>query len=213
MAGYNAMVPKICPDLPAAQKDALALANKSAIIYTSVLLRDWRAVHRLGIGYVAAPGGYYGMAMLDFPVSMGGYSCAQNPGQPIVMHMERFCKGGDHNARFREQILAGRRELYATPFATIERETRRQLAGILAGGGFDPAADIAAITVNRWGHGYAYPAYHPLDSQSEDGYQPIVVARQRHGRIAIANSDAAGEAYLSAAIEQAHRAVTELEQI
>lgn len=210
MAGYNAMVPKICPDLPAAQKDALALANKSAIVYTSVLLRNWRAVHKLGVGYVAAPGSYYGMAMLDFPVSMGGYAFAENPEQPIIMHMERFCKGGDRNASYREQIIAGRRELYATPFETIERETRRQLNGILAGGGFDPAEDIAAITVNRWGHGYAYPAYYSLDAQAEDGYQRIAGARQRHGRISIANSDAAGEAYLPAAIEQAHRAVAEL---
>jgi hypothetical protein len=34
---------------------------------------------------------------------------------------------------------------------------------MLAGGGFDPAEDIAAITVNRWGHGYAYPGDYPFD--------------------------------------------------
>jgi spermidine dehydrogenase len=213
MAGYNAMVPKICPELPSVQKNALALASKSPIIYTTVLLRNWHAVHKLGVGYVAAPGSYYGMAMLDFPVTMGGYSFSQNPEQPIVMHMERFPKGPDHDATLREQILAGRRELYATPFETIERETRRQLAGILAGGGFDPAEDIAAITVNRWGHGYAYPADDAFGPQYADGEQPMIVARQRLGRIAIANSDAGGEAYLSTAIEQAHRAVSELNSI
>jgi spermidine dehydrogenase len=210
MAGYNAMVPAICPELPAAQKQALALANKSPIVYTSVLLRNWHAVYKLGIGYVAAPGSYYGMAMLDFPVSMGGYTFSQNPDQPIVMHMERFFKGTDPSASLRDQILAGRRELYATPFESLERETRAQLAGMLAGGGFDPAEDIAAITVNRWGHGYAYPGDYPFDPKYADDERPIVVGRQRFGRIAIANSDAGGEAYIAAAIDQAYRAVTEL---
>jgi spermidine dehydrogenase len=210
MAGYNAMLPKICPDLPAVQKDALALANKSPIIYTSVLLRNWRALHRLGIGYMASPGGYYGMAMVDFPVSLGGYAFSKSPDQPIILHMERFPKGNDPLASLREQILAGRRELFATPFETIERETRQQLAGALASGGFDPANDIAAITVNRWGHGYAYPGNYPLDPEYEDDKRPIVVGRQRFGRIAIANSDAGGQAYVGAAIDQAHRAVSEL---
>jgi hypothetical protein len=31
-------------------------------------------------------------------------------------------------------------------YSELERETRRQLAEALAGGGFDPAEDIAAIT-------------------------------------------------------------------
>ncbi|MDA1063557.1 MAG: NAD(P)/FAD-dependent oxidoreductase [Proteobacteria bacterium] len=197
MAGNNAMVPKICPDMPTVQKEELALATRSPIIYTSVLLRNWHAVQKLGVGYMVSPGAYYGMAMVDFPVSMGGYVFAKSPEQPIILHMERFPKGNDRNASLREQILAGRRELYATPFASIERETRTQLAGALAAGGFDPAEDIAAITVNRWAHGYAY------ERSMERG-------RQRHGRISIANSDAGGVAYVSTAIEQAHRAVRDL---
>jgi spermidine dehydrogenase len=159
---------------------------------------------------MASPGAYYGMAMVDFPVSLGGYAFSKNPDQPIILHMERFPKGNDPLASLREQMLAGRRELFATPFETIERETRQQLAGALASGGFDPAEDIAAITVNRWGHGYAYPGSYPFDPEYEDDKRPIVVGRQRFGRIAIANSDAGGQAYVGAAIDQAHRAVSEL---
>ena len=84
--------------------------------------------------------------MLDFPVSMGGYTFSQSPEEPIIVHMERFATGDDPNATPREQRIAGRSELFATSFETLERETRKQLAGALAGGGFDPAADIAAIT-------------------------------------------------------------------
>ncbi len=41
-------------------------------------------------------------------------------------------------------------------FETFERKIRNQLSRILSAGGFDPARDIEAITLNRWPHGYAY---------------------------------------------------------
>ena len=211
MAGYNAMIPHMCPELPAEQREALAFAIKAPIVYTSVLLRNWRAWKKLGIGFFSSPGAYYTVSMLDFPVSMGGYEFSASPDEPIVVHMERFAVGDDPNATRREQRLAGRRELFATSFETLERETRRQLAGALAGGGFDPAEDIAAITVNRWGHGYSY-RYRPRWDSGYDGDEaPHVVGRRRLGRISIANSDAAASAYIEAAIDQAHRAIAEID--
>ena len=51
--------------------------------------------------------------------------------------------------------------LLATSFETFERQIRDQLGRTLGPGGFDPARDITAITVNRWPHGYAYE-YNPL---------------------------------------------------
>lgn len=211
MAGYNAMIPNICPELPADQRAALAFGVKSPIIYTSVLLKNWRAWKKLGIGFFSAPGSYYAVSMLDFPVSMGGYNYATNPDEPIVVHMERFPKGDLPEGTPREQILAGRRELFATPYETIERETRRQLAGALAGGGFDPAEDIAGITVNRWGHGYAYRYNRKFDTGYESGPYPHVIGRKKFGRITIANSDAAAGASVNAAVSQAHRAISEIE--
>jgi protoporphyrinogen oxidase len=69
--------------------------------------------------------------------------------------------------------------------------------------------DVTAITVNRWPHGYAYtptPLYDDPAHQAEIAKQ----ARQRLGRIAIANSDSGWDAYTHVAIDQAHRAVLEL---
>src|SRR6266404_2084497 len=40
----------------------------------------------------------------------------------------------------------------------FERNIRDQLGRTLQDGGFDPARDITAITVNRWPHGYS-PEY------------------------------------------------------
>jgi spermidine dehydrogenase len=177
------------------------------------LLRNWRAWEKLGVGFFASPGDYHAVAMLDFPVSMGGYSFSPNPDEPMVVHLERFEKGDDHTAPAQEQALAGRRKLYATPFETIERNTRQQLAGALAGGGFDPATDIAAITANRWGHGYAYSHDYISDPDYRHSEQPNVVGRQRLGRITIANSDAGASATVPSAVGQASRAVAELADI
>src|SRR5260370_27764968 len=61
------------------------------------------------------------------------------------------------------------------------------------GTGLSSARDIAAITVNRWPHGYSYVANSLFDS---DDYESTVeLARRPFGRIAIANSDAGGDAY------------------
>ena len=76
---------------------------------------------------------------------------------------------------------------------------------------FDPASDIAGITVNRWGHGYSYRYDPDWDSGYEGEEEPHVVGRRRLGRIAVANCDSAASASIDAAIEAAHRAVTEIE--
>jgi len=102
-------------------------------------------------------------------------------------------------------------QLFTTTFETFERNIRDQLARTLSAGGFDPARDIAGITVNRWPHGYAYE-YNSLFDKFwlEGGEQPCVIARQRFGRIGIANADAAAYAYTDAAIDEAYRAVQEI---
>jgi spermidine dehydrogenase len=82
---------------------------------------------------------------------------------------------------------------------------------MFGGGGFDPAADILGITVNRWPHGYAYQYSSLADPfWLEGGERPCDVARRPYGRITIANADAAAYSYSDAAIDQARRAVDEL---
>jgi spermidine dehydrogenase len=111
----------------------------------------------------------------------------------------------------RAQHRAGRQDLYETSFETFERYIREQLTRSIGMGGFDPARDIAAITVNRWPHGYAYQ-YNSLWDPFwlEGGPQPCVAARQPFGRVAIANADADAYAYTDCAINQAYRAVSDL---
>jgi spermidine dehydrogenase len=76
-------------------------------------------------------------------------------------------------------------------FDDFERRIMRQMNGALAPGGFDADRDIAAITVNRWPHGYAYEYNEfsdPPGKNRENG--PHIAGRAQIGRISIANSDA-----------------------
>jgi spermidine dehydrogenase len=100
--------------------------------------------------------------------------------------------------------------MLATSFEVFERNIRDQLGRTLGAGGFDPARDITAITVNRWPHGYAYEYNYLFDPHWPPGQAPHEIGRARFGRIAIANSDAGAAAYTDSAIDQAHRAVQEL---
>jgi spermidine dehydrogenase len=210
LAGYNMMIPYLCPELPAPQRAALAQLVKSPLVYTNVLLRSWQAWKRAGLAEVYCPGSYHQTAMLDYPVSMPGYAFSAGPDEPILVHMERAPIHPDSGLSRREQYRAGRRELLATSFETMERAIRTQLAGMLGHVGFDPARDIEAITVNRWGHGYAWSYTGHADPEYAPDEYPHVRGRRPFGRIRIANSDAGATALLPAAIDEAYRAVAEL---
>jgi spermidine dehydrogenase len=203
------MIPYICEELPAKQREALASAQKVPLLYTNVLIRNWTPFQKLGANSVYSPGMYHSSVNLDLPVSIGGYECAQKPEEPIVVHMMKAaCHPG---LPARQQHSYGRMELYTTSFETMERNIRDQLARTVGPGGFDPARDIAAITVNRWPHGYAYEYNSLFDSFWLEGSEtPCEVARKPHGRIAIANADAGAYAYTDEAINQAYRAVSEI---
>jgi spermidine dehydrogenase len=207
LACWNMMIPYLCPELPARQKEALHDLVKVPLVYTSVALRNWRAFKALGVHEVYAPGSYHSGIRLNEVVDIGGYRSVRSPDDPILVHMMRApCSPGLDE---REQHRIGRAELLATSFEAFERSIRDQLARMLGPGGFDPAADITAITINRWPHGYAYE-YNPLfDPDWSEHEQPHVIGRAPLGRITIANADSGAGAYTDVAIEQAYRAIGE----
>ena len=207
LASWNMMIPYLCPEMSAPQKTALHQLIKTPLVYTSVALRDWEAFKKLGIRSVTAPGGYHSTFRLNQPVNIGSYESPRDPSAPMLVHMLRTpAKPGLPE---RVQHKAGRAELLATPFETFEREIRAQLGRALSAGGFDPARDIVGIAVNRWPHGYA-PEYNSLIDGPDNKETANLIARQRFGRIAIANSDSGLGAYTDVAINQAYRAVNEL---
>ena len=208
LACWNMMIPYLCPQLPDRQKEALHYQVKVPLVYTNVALSNWRAFAALGVSVIHCPGGYHSSVLLNPVTDIGSYHSPRSPNEAILVRMVRTpCYPGMSE---RDQHRMGRAELLTTSFATFEEKIRDQLGRILGPGGFDPARDITAITVNRWPHGYAYE-YNPLfDPDWPEGEAPHEIGRASFGPIAIANSDAAAAAYTDAAIDQGHRAVEEL---
>ena len=214
LACYNMAIPYLCEELPEEQKQALSQSLKAPLVYTSVLIRNWHSFVKLGVNNVKCPGSYFSGISLTPPMSIGDYHHAKSPDEANILHMTRIPLSPGLSAQ--EQWKAGRLELLTTTFETFERNIRDQLGRMLSPGGFDPARDIEAITVNRWPHGYAY-GQNP--ETGEIAYQldevapekaPWIAARQPFGRISIANSDAAANAMTEGAIGEAHRAVMDL---
>jgi spermidine dehydrogenase len=211
LACYNRVVPYICPELPQEQVEAIRKAVKIPLVYISVAVRNWKAFEKLGYHnfYIPQPQMMHSFGM-DFPVSMGGYRYTQNSAEPTVIHGTYVPTVPDQGLTEREQHVEGRRHVYELTFDDFERDIVAAMSGALAGGGFDAERDIAAITVNRWPHGYAYEyneLYDPPEWSREHG--PHLLGARQLGRISIANSDAAAFAFVNGAFDAAHRAVNE----
>ena len=208
LACYHAMIPYIAPEASSEQRAALHDNVRAPLVYVNVVVRNWQPWHKLGVAYIENPGGTFSAA-LDFPVSLDGYQFSADPSKPTCLHLMHTPTAPNQGLNMREQYRAGRARLYAMSFADFEREIRDELGRMLGSAGFDFDRDVAAITVNRWPHGYAYtptPLYDDPENQARIAKQ----ARRRLGRIAIANSDSGWDAYTHVAIDQAHRAVREL---
>ena len=209
LACFHMMIPHIAPELPAPQRAALARNVKTPICYTNVLVRNWRAFANLKVNSIAAPMGFHHQVSLDFPVSLGGYRHVRDPSEPMLLHLVHVPGAPNQGLDARAQFRIGQGKLYAMTFADFEERIRDDLDRMLGPGGFSSARDIAAITVNRWPHGYSYVANSLYDPDDYEG-SVLKIARQPFGPVAIANTDAGGDAWVHYAIDQADRAVKEL---
>jgi spermidine dehydrogenase len=213
-AAYHSMLPYVCPDVPEEQVAAHRSSVRAPLVYTNVLIRNWQSLVKVGMRRAYCPGSFFQTVMPTHPVSMGDYRFSVSPEEPVILHMNHVPLAPGLPAP--EQFRAGQHALHQITFETFERNVRDQLGRMLGPGGFNPARDIAGITVNRWPHGYAYS----VDAESNEvawwlnwwphERRPWVDARQRVGNIAFANTDAASNAMTESAIEEAHRAVHDL---
>ncbi len=210
LACYHAIIPHLCPEVPAAQQEAQRYQVKHPMLVTNVLLRSGKGFEQLGISGAYCPGRLHAKVLLIGGVDTAGYRQGQDLEGPVPVMFWGMVAPPRRDVPIHDQLREARQVLLEMRFEDFEREVRTVLDGILGPTGFDVAEDILAITVNRWPHGYAYGYLDLWDSDWEAGRAPHEIARRPVGNIAIANSDAAASAYTQAAIEEAIRAVGEL---
>jgi spermidine dehydrogenase len=209
LACFHMMVPYLMPQLPQAQREALALNVKTPLVYTNVVTRNWQPWLALKVFDIAAPMSFFNHVALDFPVDLGGYRHPRDPTEPMVLHLEHVPGAPNSGLDARAQFHVGQAKIFAMTFADFEVRIRDQLDRMLGPGGFASERDIVAITVNRWPHGYGYVENSLFDGGDYED-RVLKLARQPFGRVSIANSDAGGDAYAHLAISEAARAVQEL---
>jgi len=210
LACYNSLIPHLCPELPDAQKEGLKYGSKVPLVWANVVLRDRAPFEKAGAKLYQCPNHYFNVVTQSPSTKLSDYQAPDDLNDPMVVFMMGSpVPKKEPGQTARDQYRLARYALLETPFSTFEQEIRNQFIDMFGPHGFDADQDIEAITVNRWAHGYAYEYLELDDGPFKKGSYPYEIGRQQFGRISIANSDAAGKAYLDAAIDQAWRAVRE----
>lgn len=209
MASYNMMLPHIVTEMPNEQKIALSSNVKASLVYSKVVIRNWKSFVKLGIHEIYAPKMPYTRIKLDYPVNIGDYKHSQNPNEPMCLHMVYVPVLPNSELDARSKSRLARYKLLSTPFSDLEKDIRNQLQRMLGPGGFNHKNDILGITVNRWSHGYSY-TYNSLYDKLNESSKIIETARSPIGNITIANSDSSWIPFTHTAIDMAFRAVDEL---
>ena len=210
LACFNSIIPRLCPELPEEQREALKYGVKVPFHWANVVLRVGAPFYEAGAEFFECPDSYFSVVTKSPATTFRDFRPPQGPGEPLVLFMMRSpTPGKEPDLSARDLFRQVRYEMLETPFSTYEGEIRRQLTAMFSAHGFDAERDIEAITVNRWAHGYAYNYLELDDGPFEDGKYPHEIGRRQFGRISIANSDSEARAFLDGAIESGWRAVKE----
>jgi len=209
MAGYNMMIPYLCPQLPTEQKAALKQMVKIPMMSASVLLKNGQALNNLGSAYYYSPGKLY-VETMGSERSLGSHEFSFDPTKPVPLYMIGGLMHSNREQIPQEQFKDSRRQLLATSFEDLALDVTSHLDEMLSPGGFDSKRDIVGLVVNRWPHGYAYDFKGVHDAKYASGEAPYEIGRQKFGNIAIANSDAGAQPLANVAIDQGYRAINEL---
>jgi len=210
LACYHVIIPHLCPELPEAQKEAQRYQVKHPMLVTNVLVKNSKTLDQLGISGAYCPGRMHAKVFITKGVDTAGYQPDYHKDEAVPLMFWGMMAPPARNLPIQSQLRAARGVLLTKTFEDFEREVRSVLDGLLGPAGFNVQEDILAITVNRWPHGYSYGYLNLWDEEYAPGEAPHEIARKPIGNISIANCDAAASAYTQAAIEEAIRAVDEL---
>lgn len=198
---------RILPNLPASHHTAYDSFHHSSVLVANVALTNWRFLQKLGFGACVWQGGFGFAANIRRPMVVGDDRARFDPDEPTVMtfYVPYYFPGLSPL----EQGQLGRLQLLNKPFSDFERAIREQMLTLFGEGGFDPAADIAGIILNRWGHAYVNPG--PGFMFGTDRREPAPdIIRRPFGRIAIGHSELQGHQNWVGAAAEGRRAVEAL---
>ena len=212
LACWHRVIPHITDELPAAQVEALNDQVKTPLVYANVLVRNFEAFAKLGIGgFSTVPSGFWSRSSRRRSGLDGRLPVRRSRRRtPFSFTSGRFPASATACSA-RDQATAGRYRLTTMTFEDMERMHPRPAAARPR----PPAASTPRATSRRSPSTAGATATRsntcgPGTATGRDGPLPIETARKGWGRIAIANADSGAYAYAHSAIDQAGRAVNEL---
>ncbi len=209
LACFNMLVPYALGGVPTEQAAALRQNVKMPLVYTNVLVRDWRPWQRLGVHEIYGVSSFHSRVKLDYPVSIGGYRCSTGSGGANrAAHGSRADR--PRNRRIRA-LPCARHEgccSRARSASTKPRYARISRACLAREASMRSATSLRSPSIA--GRTATPGAPNTLVDDWEAHEAIIESARRPVGRVTIANSDSAWSAYAHVAIDEAHRAVSEL---
>lgn len=208
MAGGGWINKHVVRDLPAPLREAFDREHYSTVLVANVALTNWRFLERLGITACVYTGGEFGFSCnIRRPMHLQGYEPPLDPNEPTVLTFYAPLTMPGLDAR--TQGAACRALALGTPFREYERRIRSQMVRLFGGAGFDPARDIAGITLNRWGHAYVVPEP-GFFIGTPDRPTPGEVIRRGFGRIAFGSASLRGYQNFRGGVYEGRRAVEQL---
>jgi spermidine dehydrogenase len=196
----------ILSDIPDDLRAAYEQFAYAPALIINVALRRWRFLYELGctacrwfdddegIGYCCN---------VRQTMTSAQHAPALHPDQPAVLsfYMGLTIPG----LPAAQQGMAARAKFLATPYMDFEVRVRRQMLRLFGAHGFDPAHDIAAIVLNRWGHARLIepPGFHYGQSSKPS---PLERVREGYGRVSIGHSELNGAQHWGSALEYGRKA-------
>ena len=131
LACYNAIIPHLAPELPTAQKAALAQCVKRPMLVVNTVLRNGQVLQKLGIKGAQLPGSFLQNVFLVTGVNVGDYHPGWRPEDACVMQSFASFGSPQPGASLASQARTARAQMLAMPFEDYEREVRGVLQSLL----------------------------------------------------------------------------------
>ena len=208
MAGGCWTSKMVVRDLPSAHRQAYDQFYRSPCLMANVAVRNWRFLYRLGISGCQWFEGLGSFTAVRKVPAFSTDNKTIGPDSPVVLTLKVLYPYP--GLSLLEQGNRGRAELLSTSFREYERKIREQLTEMFSPSGFDPHREIAGIVLNRWGHAYVSPQPGFFFGMDGNPAPRQTLRAAPFGRIAFANTELSGAPDHRTAIEEAHRAVSQL---
>ena len=140
LACFHMVIPHIMPELSEPQCEALRANVKTPLVYTNVLVRNWRSLAAWSERHFRA-GVVSHQVSLDFPVSLGGYRHTRDPASRSAC-TSSTCRARRTRGSTRARSSASVRAALAMTFADFEARIRDDLDRMLGLANFPARATL-----------------------------------------------------------------------